>query len=181
MTNHVHLVIDPGADPSNLAHLMKRVAGRQTRYVNRLAKRTGTLWDGRYKSSLIKVDEYLLACCRYVELNPVRAGMVVDPGQYRWSSYRHKIGLSTVDWLDRDPFYMSLGNDPREREASYRVLVESALARGLMDREWDTIREAVQRGQLTGGKSFIDEIQDKTGRRIEFRGPGRPSDQYRPE
>ena len=69
MTNHVHLVIDPGDAPENLALLMKRVAGRQTCYVNKLEKRSGSLWEGRYKSSPINANEYLLACCRYVELN----------------------------------------------------------------------------------------------------------------
>ena len=76
MTNHVHLVIDPGEDPDNLGRLMKRLAGRQTRYVNRMEQRSGSLWEGRYKSSLIQDDAYLMACCRYVELNP-------PPGWYR--------------------------------------------------------------------------------------------------
>ena len=88
MTNHIHLVVDPGKRVENLALLMKSLAGRQTRYINKLEGRRGTLWEGRYKSSPIKSDEYLLACCRYVELNPVRAGLVDDPGNYRWSSYR---------------------------------------------------------------------------------------------
>ncbi len=75
-TNHVHLIIDPGTDGHSLAMLMKRIAGRQTRYVNKREKRGGTLWEGRYKSSPISTNEYFLACCRYVELNPVRAGIV---------------------------------------------------------------------------------------------------------
>jgi len=75
MTNHIHLIVDPGEEPDNLALLMKRVTGRQTRLVNYLEKRTGSLWEGRYKSSPIDTNEYLLACCRYVELNPVRAKM----------------------------------------------------------------------------------------------------------
>ena len=92
MTNHVHLIVDPGEDGGNLARLMKRLAGRQTRYLNKLEKRTGSLWVGRFKSSTISTNEYLLACCRYVELNPVRAGIVADPIDYRWSSYGSKIG-----------------------------------------------------------------------------------------
>lgn len=92
MTNHVHLIVDPCENIENLALLMKRVSGRQTRYVNRLGNRRGTLWEGRYKSSPISTDEYLLACCRYVELNPLRAQMVGSPEEYRWSSYRHKAG-----------------------------------------------------------------------------------------
>ena len=87
MTNHVHLMIDPGDNPDNLALLMKGVAGRQTRYINRLERRTGTLWEGRYRSSIVCKDTYLLACCRYIEMNPVRAMMVNHPGEYRWSSF----------------------------------------------------------------------------------------------
>ncbi len=86
MTNHIHLVVDPGANPKSLSLLMKRVAGRQTRYVNKLEKRTGSLWEGRFKSSIVSHREYLAVCCRYVELNPLRAGMVTHPGGYRWSS-----------------------------------------------------------------------------------------------
>jgi putative transposase len=87
MTNHIHLIVNPGENKENLAVLMKHLAGRQTRYVNRLEGRSGSLWEGRYKSSPISTDEYLLACCRYVEMNPVRAGIVADPCDYSWSSY----------------------------------------------------------------------------------------------
>ena len=83
MTNHIHLVINPGDEVDNLGKLMKRLAGKQTRYVNRLERRSGSLCEGRYKSSPIETDTYLLACCRYVELNPVRAKMVEKPEEYR--------------------------------------------------------------------------------------------------
>jgi putative transposase len=86
MTNHVHLLIDPGDDPEHLCLLLKRLAGRLTRHVNAMEKRSGSLWEGRCKSSPIQEDAYLQACCRYVELNPVRAGMVADPASHRWSS-----------------------------------------------------------------------------------------------
>ena len=85
MTNH-YLIVSPSKKAENLALLMKRVSGRQTRYVNKIERRSGTLWEGRYKSSLINEDGYLLACCRYIELNPVRAGIVNEPAEYRWSS-----------------------------------------------------------------------------------------------
>ena len=101
MTNHVRLIVDPGEDGGNLARLMKRLAGRQTRYLNKLEKRTGSLWEGRFKSSTISTNEYLLACCRYVESNPVRAGIVADPIGYRWSSYGSKIGnnIKKSGWI----------------------------------------------------------------------------------
>jgi len=82
MTNHVHLIVKPGEDAENLSRLMKRLAGRQTRFVNRQEGRSGTLWEGRFKSSPIESNSYLLACCRYVEMNPVFAGMCDDPAEY---------------------------------------------------------------------------------------------------
>ena len=100
MTNHIHLIIDPGDHPANLGLLMKRVTARQTRFVNQLERRSGSLWEGRYKSSPIETDSYLLACCRYIELNPVRAMMVLSAQHYRWSSYRAKIGkFKMIGWI----------------------------------------------------------------------------------
>lgn len=170
MSNHVHLIIDPGDKAENLALLMKRVAGRQTRYVNKVEGRRGTLWEGRYKSSPIDKDSYLMACCRYIELNPVRARIVDDPGDYRWSSYRHKAGMQNLDWLDEDPSYMGLGNTNKEREKRFIESVKESIPKS----EWDIIRQAVQRGQLTGSSSFIGEVEQKVGRRVEFRRQGRP-------
>ena len=88
MTNHVHLLVTPD-EPDGLSRMMQSVGRRYVQYVNRIDKRTGTLWEGRFKSSVVQEAHYFLVCCRYIELNPVRAGMVTDPGQYRWSSYRH--------------------------------------------------------------------------------------------
>ena len=97
MTNHVHLIIDPGEEVENLALLMKRLSGCQTRYVNKMEGRRGTLWEGRYKSSPIKAGEYLLACCCYIELNPVSAKIVEKPEEYKWLSYRYKVGIEELD------------------------------------------------------------------------------------
>jgi putative transposase len=91
MTNHVHLLLAP-REPTGIGKLMKRLAGRQTRHHNRLEGRSGTLWEGLYKSSLLQCDDYLLACCRYIELNPVRARMVAEPQDYAWSSCRYRLG-----------------------------------------------------------------------------------------
>jgi putative transposase len=170
MTNHVHLIVDPGPKAAHLAHMMKRVAGRHTRYANDRAVRTGTLWEGRYKSSPIDTDAYLLACTRYVELNPVRAGMVERPEAYRWSSYRAHVGTDPVSWLDMDPGYLGLGSTPAERKTRYAQWVADGIPPG----EWDTIRRAIHRGQLTGEALFVDAIAQKTGRRLVPRGPGRP-------
>lgn len=170
MTNHVHLVIDPGDDAKNLGLLMKRIAGRQTRYVNKMEKRSGSLWEGRYKSSPINASEYLLACCRYVELNPLRAGMIDDPEKYRWSSCPVKTGIKALAWLDFDPFYLSLGSTPERCAAKYREWLHATIP----EEEWKLIRDATQRGQLTANSSFTRMISEKIGRRLELRGPGRP-------
>jgi putative transposase len=168
MTNHVHLVVEPPDEVAMLGRLMKRLAGRQTRYVNRLEGRRGTLWESRYKSSPIQTDEYLLACCRYVDLNPVRARMVASPQDYPWSSYKVRVGLEQASWLDADPCHLSLGETHEQRCERYRAFVRAAIPEG----EWDLIRQAVQRGQLTGDDRFVDEIEKITGRRIAFRKPG---------
>ncbi len=168
MTNHVHLIVEPPDEAAMLGRLMKRLAGRQTRYVNRLEGRRGTLWESRYKSSPIQTDEYLLACCRYVDLNPVRARMAASPQDYRWSSYKVKAGLAQTSWLDDDPCYLSLGETREQRCERYKAFVRAAIPEG----EWDLIRQAAQRGQLTGDGRFIDEIEHITGRRIETRKPG---------
>lgn len=170
MANHIHLIVDPGENVENLARLMKRVSGRQTRYVNKIEGRRGTLWEGRYKSSPIDMDEYLLACCRYVELNPVRARIVDEPGKYRWSSYKYKVGTEPRDWLDEDPSYLGLGSTAEERTERYKEWLEESIPKG----EWEIIRQAVRRGQLTGHNRFIEEVAKKIGRRVEFRKQGRP-------
>ena len=170
MTNHVHLIVDPGENAESMALLMKHIAGRQTRYVNTLEGRRGTLWEGRYKSSPIHEENYLLACCRYVELNPVRAGIVEAPEKYKWSSYTRKVGLESIGWLDLDPCYLGLGATQAERQEQYAEWVKEFIPQG----EWDLIRQAIQRGQLTGSERFVEEVSEKISRRIEFRGQGRP-------
>lgn len=176
MTNHIHLIVDPGENPTELAQLMKRVTGRQTRYVNKMEKRTGSLWEGRYKSSPISTNEYLLACCRYIELNPVRAGIVADPADYRWSSYASKIGNGNQDLLDYDPCYMELAGSQEERAYKYAGWIKSAIPEGELER----IRQSLQRGQLTGGNIFVDEVEKIVERRVEFRGQGRPKNKSVP-
>jgi len=170
MTNHVHLVIDPGEKPESLGELMKRVSGRQTRYVNRLEGRSGTLWEGRFKSSPVDTNAYLLACCRYVEMNPVIAGICDDPASYPWSSCATRLGQAGYGWLDFDPLYLGLGETEIERASRYRTFLREPIAK----EEKKIILGAVQRGQLTGGMAFVDEIEKRLLRRVEFRGQGRP-------
>lgn len=168
MTNHVHLVLEPVEDHQALGQLMKRLAGRQTRYINHQEGRRGTLWESRYKSSPIQTDSYFMAYCRYVELNPVRAGMVNRPEEYQWSSYSTRMGLSDMGGVDDHECYQALGKNMHERNMRYKEFVRSAIPDG----EWALIRQSVQRGQLTGNNIFIDEVERMTGRRIEHRSPG---------
>jgi putative transposase len=149
---------------------MKRLAGRQTRYHNRLEGRTGTLWESRYKSSPVDSEAYLLACTRYIELNPVRARMVATPEEYPWSSCRYRLGYARCEWLDHDPCYLALGANEAERRERYRVFLRAAIPEG----EWRLIREAIQRGQLTGTDRFVEKVEAILGKRIEKRSPGRP-------
>ena len=116
------------------------------------------------------IEDYLLACCRYIELNPVRARMVAEPQDYAWSSCRYRLGYETADWVDQDPCYFALAATEAQRRSRYREFLQTAIPSG----EWELIRQAVQRGQLTGTERFTDEIAAILGRRVERRGRGRP-------
>ncbi len=128
------------------------------------------MWEGRSKSSPVSTSEYLLACSRYVELNPVRAGMVAGPELYPWSSYQSKVGIRRLNWLDDDPIYIELADSRENQEKKYEQWVKGIIPQG----EWTLIRQSLQRGQLTGSREFINQIEEKLNRRVESRGPGRP-------
>jgi len=170
MTNHVHLIVTPQAETENISKLMRLLAARQTRYVNKLEGRTGTLWEGRFKASPIDTTMYLLACCRYVDLNPVRAAMVALPEEYCWSSYRSHVGIYDDQLLDPCSAYRELGNSNVERTQAYRSFV----AMDSHESELAIVRTALQRNQPTGSRQFCDEIEQRIGRRISTHGPGRP-------
>jgi putative transposase len=127
MTNHVHLLLTPKRYGA-LAKVMKLLSQRYTQYVNYTYRRTGSIWEGRYKSSVIDVDHYLLTCYRYIELNPVRAGMVNRPSEYLWSSARlHGFGESNITECAKNlvvdhSLYLGLGREVEERQAAYREL-----------------------------------------------------------
>ena len=170
MTNHVHLLLAPEDEIASMGKLMKALAARATRYRNKLENRSGTLWESRYKSSPVDTDSYLLACCRYIELNPVRAKMVDEPGAYAWSSYRQRLGLESPGWIDPDPCYLNLARTENARRRRYSEFMNEAIPEG----QWELIREAAQRGQLTGDARFVDQVEKILGRRVEARRQGRP-------
>jgi putative transposase len=169
MTNHVHLLLAP-SNNTGLALLMKRLSGRQTRYRNRTQGSTGTLWEGRYRSSLVQNESYLMACCRYIELNPVRASVVKVAQDYPWSSCRARLGYAKSTILDLDPCYRELAADEVTRRERYSEFLQATIPEG----EWPLIRTALRRGQLTGNQTFSEEVAATLHRRIQNRGPGRP-------
>ncbi len=175
MTNHVHLLLRPRSHSNSLSELMRVLAARYTRHANKIEGRRGTLWDGRFKCSVIDTEAYLMACCRYVDLNPVRARIAANPEDYAWSSYRALAGFGPGNFVDRDALYRLLDLDPGQAGAVYRAFVQE----GVGDDELTLIREAVQRNQLTGSGGFVDLVETKIGRRIEARGRGRP--RHRPK
>jgi putative transposase len=166
MTNHVHLLLDPGDDIKSIGLLMKRLAGRQTRFVNKQENRTGSLWDGRYKMSIVDSDEYFLQCCRYIELNPVKAKMVTQPRDYCWSSYRENAGLSSSVIVDRHGF----SNLCDVSFENYRKYVAETTSSS----ETEFISQRLESNRLTGGSRFVKEIERRTGIRLEYKRPGRP-------
>jgi putative transposase len=170
MTNHVHLLLTP-ADPRAVPRLIIALGRRYVQYVNKTYRRSGTLWDGRYKSSLVQVDEYLLVCQRYIELNPVRAGMVDDPARYRWSSYRANALGERDERLTPHPVYLALGTSDAERRAAYRALFEDELETAAIDE----IRLAINQSQPLGGKRFLAQIEAASGKRRAPRPRGRPA------
>lgn len=169
MTNHTHLLLTP-EKACAVSKLMKRLGQRYVQRINRLYRRTGTLWEGRFKSALVSSDRYLLACYRYIELNPMRAGMVEHPGEYRWSSYRINAQHGLGQLITPHPNYLDLAPDPEQRREAYRELFRTALEPGLVDQ----LRIATNKGITFGNDRFKQEIEDATGRRMNSK-RGRPT------
>jgi putative transposase len=160
MTNHVHLLITPEAEQS-IAKAMQSIGRRYVRHFNVTYGRTGTLWDGRYKATLIDTDRYLLTCYRYIEQNPVRSGQVNDPAEYRWSSYRAN-AFGEHDYLvTPHERFLSLGAVAEVRHTAYRALFAMSLGAPTLS----DIREATQRGWPLGNDRFRAAITELTKRR----------------
>ena len=169
MTNHVHILLTP-VEESSAGALMKRLGQRYVQYVNRTYHRSGTLWEGRFRSCIVQQENYLLICQRYIELNPVRAGIVDHPGEYRWSSFRANAQGENDDLLSRHYLYMNLGQTKEEREAAYRELFRDELESIMVD----DIRQATNGNFTLGSESFKKDISSKLGRRVTRGQPGRP-------
>jgi len=161
MTNHVHLLVTPRC-PHGISKMMQHLGGRYVQHINNRHQRTGTLWEGRYKATVVSSDEYLLRCYRYIELNPVRAGMHQYPGDYPWSSYRHNALGVVHPLITLHEVYQSLGASPQSRQHTYRTLVNDALA----EDEVKQIREATQRSWPLGNHRFEAEVEAMLNRKL---------------
>ena len=169
MTNHVHLLVTPDVS-YGISRLMQSVGHRYVKYINRTYHRTGTLWEGRYKASLIDSDAWLLTCMRYIEMNPVRAGMVDYPSAYRWSSYRANARGVNDPILISHELYRALGRDPAERQYAFRELFCSGLEAG----EVHEIREMLNQELVLGREDFKNTIAKMTQRQVRRGQDGRP-------
>ena len=176
MTNHVHLLATP-SDEQGISRLMQALGRRYVQYFNFTYGRTGTLWEGRYKSTLVDSDSYLLTVYRYLELNPVRAGMVAHASEYPWSSYQANGLGKPIQLLTPHALYLQLGKTEEECQVAYRSLFRGRLP----DRQLSEIREATNKGWVLGDDRFKAQIQIKTGRRAVplGRGGDRKSAEFR--
>jgi putative transposase len=169
MTNHVHLLLTPQrADGTAL--LMKHLGQRYVQHVNRIYRRSVTLWEGRFRSCLVDSEPYLLACQRYIELNPVRAAIVRHPRQYGWSSYRVNAEGRASGLVVPHELYRRLGRSADARREAYRGLFHAAADEVAVDH----IRQATNGGFILGSARFAQEIARALGRRVERGKPGRP-------
>ncbi|WP_028672228.1 transposase [Saccharospirillum impatiens] len=160
MTNHVHLLVTPG-DAQGVGRMMQAQGRKYVQYFNYTYDRTGTLWEGRYKSTLVDADNYMLTVYRYIELNPVRARMVSHASEYPWSSYQGNALGKPIQLLTPHTLYSRLGKTDVERQSAYR-----ALFRGKMpERDLVAIRESTNKGWVLGDDRFKAQIEAKTGRR----------------
>lgn len=167
MTNHIHLLATPRNDFA-VSKMMQFVGRHYVRYFNHTYQRTGTLWEGRFKSCLVQEDEYLFYCYRYIELNPVRANMVSHLSLYVWSSYRSN-GMGVNSQLRTPhPQYVALGKTDEERASRYRSLFDAHLD-GDIAKE---ISKTTQQGLVLGNDVFKDAVEHLVGRRVRAVKPG---------
>jgi putative transposase len=170
MTNHVHLLVTP-ASRDSVTLMMQYIGIRYVPYINATYGTSGTLWEGRYKASLVQDEHYLLTCMRYIELNPVRAGMVRSPGHYRWSSYRSNAAGQAQSLITQHAEYRALGRTAAGRYAAYKALFNAHVDD---PRELNEIRAAWQTGTPLGNDLFREKIERKLKCKVGHPRRGRP-------
>lgn len=169
MDNHFHLLVTPSSADA-LPQMMQAVGRRYVQYFNRRHARTGTLWEGRYRSTVLQADKYLLPCMVYLDLNPVRAGLVANAADYPWSSHAHWRGVRNDRLLTPHALYWALGNTPFAREAAYAALVQT----GIGSLEQTALTASALSGWALGDNEFIEGLQKQTPRRVVQGQAGRP-------
>lgn len=169
MDNHFHVLATPKTVQS-LPQVMQAVGRRYVRYFNDLYQRSGTLWEGRYKSNVIDTDQYLLACMVYCDLNPVRSGMVSKAADYPWSSHLHYCGAKADRLITPHALFWELGNTPFAREAAYAEMVQA----GIPVKQQLHLTESALHGWALGDINFLENLQRKTLRRVMKSRAGRP-------
>ena len=169
MPNHVHLLATP-SDENGLAAMMQKVGRLYVPWFNNKYGRSGTLFQGRFRTSVIDANAYFLACVRYIELNPQRNQLAFDPLEYPWSSYAHHAGVRPDPLITDHAKYWELGNTPFQREAAYIELAQQ----GMSGQELDAINAAVLKGAPLGSHAFMLELERKTKRQILPAKRGRP-------
>ena len=169
MDNHFHLLATPTTAEA-LPLMMQAVGRSYVRYFNRRHGRSGTLWEGRYRSTLIETERYLLACMVYIDLNPVRAGLVAQAADWRWSGHAHNVGMRADALVTPHALYWALGNTPFAREAAYGALVQS----GVSAKQQNALTDATLSGWALGEDDFVAALQKKSARRVSKAKAGRP-------
>lgn len=169
MPNHFHLLVTPTSE-AGLPKMMQSMGRAYAQYFNKRHQRTGTLWDGRYRATVLEAQSFLLPCMTYIDLNPVRGGLVEQAADYRWSSCAHWLGLKHDRLLSPHACYWALGNTPFAREAAYQALLGAGLS---SQTEAALVRTALN-GWALGSAEFIEALQQKTDRRLLQSRPGRP-------
>ncbi|WBY03522.1 transposase [Ramlibacter tataouinensis] len=169
MGNHFHLLATPETE-KGLPDMMQAIGRRYVRYFNSRHGRSGTLWEGRYRSTLVQAERYLLACMVYIDLNPVRAGMVSEPAQHPWSSFRHYAGIEPDRLVTPHPIFWELGNTPFAREQAYADLIAAGLNRDVQQ----SLADATHRGWALGDATYLAELQRRSQRRAVPLAAGRP-------
>ncbi len=169
MGNHFHLLATPQTQ-DGLPQMMQAVGRRYVRYFNDTQKRSGTLWEGRYKSTVIQTERYLLACMAYIDLNPVRAGLAIQARDYPWSSHGHYAGQRTDKLITPHALVWGLGNTPFAREAAYAALVQA----GINPVQQAALTDSALSGWALGEADFVADLQKRTPRRVTKNVAGRP-------
>jgi putative transposase len=169
MPNHMHLLASP-VEANGLAQMMQWIGRKYVPYFNQKHNRVGTLWQGRFKTSVIDSENYFLVCSRYIESNPVRAHMVAAPQDYRWSSYAHHAGLRQDPAVVDHALYWALGNTPFQREAAYMALFQVPLSQA----ELLSIHTAAAKGWPLGSDAYKTQLQHRAKRQVLPARRGRP-------